>query len=96
MEIIKTNVVARTVAQLTQFSSGLDKIEIWISLASIGLDMKTINVIGEVQFPLLSTQWSRCVLPSAVLPSHAYKMKAEGISVLFSNGKTMKSKNSGV
>lgn len=56
MEIIKTNVVARTVAQLTQFSSGLDKIEIWISLASIGLDMKTINVIGEVQFPLLSAQ----------------------------------------
>lgn len=50
MEIIKTNVVARTVAQLTQFSSGLDKIEIWISLASIGLDMKTINVIGEHSF----------------------------------------------
>lgn len=65
MEIIKTNVVARTVANLTQFSSGLDKREIWVSVASIGFDMKTINVIGEAQFPLLSAQWSHCILPWA-------------------------------
>lgn len=51
------------VANLTlSFLVAQTKEKMWVSSASIGFDMETINVIGEAEFPLSSAQWSHCIL----------------------------------